>query len=156
MRNKEKLSSDFNCSNEMYSSSNATLIEENTELDLYPDLLLDSSDGNLTIVINHDYYSSNSAHGRALLKSFLEVLRDEYNKISRVFIIDSGVLLLSPDNLLFDCFSELCDLDFSIIVCQESIKNYNVSISDFKSVKAASMHEIALELLSSNYLFELG
>lgn len=157
MKNKEKLSSDFNnCSNEMFSSSPTTLIEHDTDIDLYPDLLMDTADGSLTIVIHHDYYSSDSNHGRELLKSFLEVLRDDYNKISRVFIIDSGVLLLDPQNELNSSFKELCDLDFSIIVCQESLENFNVSVSDYDSISTASTHEIALELLSSNYLVNLG
>ena len=84
MRNKEKLSSDFNPVEDMYGlPSQAVLEKDDTEIDLYPDLLLDGAGGSLTVVIHHDYYSSDTEHGRQLLKGFLEVLKDEFNKISK-------------------------------------------------------------------------
>lgn len=147
MKNKENL----------INNSSTTLLEMNdTELDLYPDLLLDNSDGSLTVVIHHDYYSSDSDHGRILLRSFMEVLKDEFSKISKIFILDSGVCLLDKDNELNDIFQELCKLDFDIVVCKESIENFKIDTASYLGIRFLSMHEISLELLSAPYLFNLG
>lgn len=156
MKNKEKLISNFNSSDDSIKASVTILDKEETELDLYPDLLLDGSDGSLTIVINHDYYSSNTAHGKFLLKSFLEVLKDEFSKISKIFILDSGVSLLSKDNDLNDVFSDLANMDFDIVVCKESISEFGIDASLYPSIRESSIHEIALELLSAPYLISLG
>lgn len=158
MRNKENnLSSNFGGNEDLFDlSSTAVLEKDDTELDLYPDILLDGSSGNLTIVIHHDYYSSNTEHGKALLKAFIDVLKDEYNKISKIFVVDSGVCLFNPNNALFDCFTELCELDFDIVVCKESIDTFNIELDSFGNIRKLSMHEISLELLSAPYLFNLG
>lgn len=157
MKNKEKLTSDFrNFGDDFLTSGSTSILEkEDTELDLYPDLLIDGSDGNLTVVIHHDYYSSNTDHGRILLKAFLEVLKDEFSKISRIYLIDSGVCLLDESNYLSDTFAQLLDLDFDVVSCSESMDNFRIN-SDALNVRLMSMHDIALELLSSPYLINLG
>lgn len=157
MKNKEKLISNYDSFGEdIFSSGSAAILEkEDTELDIYPDLLIDGSDGNLTVVIHHDYYSSNTDHGKILLKAFLEVLKDEFSKISRIYLIDSGVCLLDESNFLYDTFAQLLELDFDVVACSESMDNFRIS-SKLLNIRLSSMHDIALELLSSPYLINLG
>lgn len=159
MRNKEKQSNNIEAYADLYSngSATATVAEETgTDLNLFPDLILDDSNGNLTIVINHDYYSSDSEHGRVLLGAFLDVLADEFSKVSRIFLIDTGVKLLDPSNQLYATFKVLNDMEFSIVCCRESIDNYNIDFAKKNNTELISMHEIALELMSVPYLFTIN
>ncbi len=159
MRNKENQSNNIEAYADLYSNGTATAAiaeETGTDLNLFPDLILDDSNGNLTIVINHDYYSSDSDHGRALLGAFLDVLADEFSKVSRIFLIDTGVKLLDPSNQLYSSFKVLNDMEFSIVCCRESIDNYNIDFEKKNNTELISMHEIALELMSVPYLFTIN
>ena len=159
MKNKENQSNNLDSYADLDSTGSATAaIAEDTEtnLNLFPDLILDDSNGNMTIVINHDYYSSDSEHGRELLGAFLDVLADEFSKVSRIFLIDSGVKLLDPSNKLYASFKALDDMEFSIVCCRESIDNYEIDFIKKNNNELISMHEIALELMSVPYLFTIN
>ncbi|MCQ2467442.1 MAG: hypothetical protein MJ166_08000 [Clostridia bacterium] len=157
MKNKEKLNSDFNGAEDMFSSPASTVIDNaSTDMDVFPDIILDGTDGNLTIVIHHDYYSSDSDHGRLLLAGFLEVLKDEFDNNSRIFVLDSGVKIFNSDHSINHLINDLCDLNFDIIVCKESLDNYGVDTAEYKKIRKLSIHDISLELLSAPYLFNLG
>ncbi len=160
MRNKERASSNNETNENMvYDDGHltATLTEEHeTDLNLFPDLILDDSNGNLTILIKHDYYSSDSDHGRELLGAFLDVLVDEFSKVSRIFLIDSGVKLLDPSNPLYNAFKTLLDMEFCIASCRESLDAYKIEFEKSDRKDILSMHEIALELMSAPYLFTLA
>ena len=161
MKNKENQSNNLESYADLYStgaSSASTAIAEGqeTNLNLFPDLILDDSNGNLTIVINHDYYSSDSEHGRELLGAFLDILADEFSKVSRIFLIDKGVKLLDQSNKLYSAFKTLDDLEFSIVCCRESIDEYGIEFTKKNNNELLSMHDIALELMSVPYLFTLS
>ena len=159
MRNKERASSNNETNENMvYDDGHltATLTEHETDLNLFPDLILDDSNGNLTILIKHDYYSSDSDHGRELLGAFLDVLVDEFSKVSRIFLIDSGVKLLDPSNPLYNAFKTLLDMEFCIASCRESLDAYKIEFEKSDRKDILSMHEIALELMSAPYLFTLA
>ncbi|MBO7451769.1 MAG: DsrE family protein [Clostridiales bacterium] len=160
MRNKENQNNNdqtsdiFDVGN--VSVSTAVSEESATELNLFPDLILDDSNGNLTVVIKHDYYSADTDHGRELLSAFFDVIADEFSKVSRIFVIDSGVKLLDPDNKLHEAFMTLVNMDFSIIYCRESIDSFGIEFTKSDKNTLLSMHEIALELMSAPYLFTLN
>lgn len=159
MKNKERANSSNEQESMVFEEGQlaATLTEERaTDLNLFPDLILDDSNGNLTILIKHDYYSSDTDHGRELLNAFFDVLVDEFSKVSRIFLIDSGVRLLDPSNPLYASFKTLLDMDFRIASCRESLDFYNIDFEKTDRKDILSMHEIALELMSTPYLFTLA
>ncbi|MCR5617670.1 MAG: hypothetical protein K6F83_05225 [Clostridiales bacterium] len=161
MKNRENKSSNDNGSyHELYaagsSTASAAVIEEpETDLNLFPDLILDDSNGSLTVLIKHDYYSSDTEHGRELLGAFLDVLADEFSKVSRIFLIDSGVKLLDPGNPLHASFCMLEKMEYSIVCCRESIDEFEVEFEKKDNDSLMSMHEIALELMNVPYLYTI-
>ena len=68
----------------------------NTELDLLTDVALDVSESanSLTVLIKHDYYSSDNDNGRALLDSFLDGLTLSADRIHMIIMTDSAVRLI--------------------------------------------------------------
>ena len=83
--------------------------------------LEESGDG-VTILIKHDYYSSDSDHGRDLLAAMIDSIKRNY-KIDQVLLIDTGVKIL--DNALLDMYL-LCNY-YLTYVCKESLDTYGVA-----------------------------
>lgn len=88
---------------------------------------IEDSDKGLTLLIKHDYYSSDTNHGKELLTNLLEVLSQESIKIQTVYFIDSGVKLLSEisiSNLLFP----ILDKASSTIICADSLDEFSIEL----------------------------
>ena len=148
MRNKEKQISDIKVS-EMTMSPN-TAVYEDTALDLYPELLINDNDANKIILIKHNYYSSDDEHGRMLLSAFLDVIADESSKISSVFLIDTGVKLLTSGTSSSLFFKSVREKGVNLVICRESAELYEIPVGDHEVYSA---HEIALELLNTPDIF---
>ena len=159
MKSKEnRISSelDLGASSIFTTQGTASVLEEpETELNLFPDLILDDSNGSLTILIKHNYFSSDNDHGRELLSAFIDILLDEFSKISRIFLIDSGVLLMDPNDPLYKRFSQIIDLKIPVTCCRESIDRYSIDFTKDTNLNILSMHDIALEILNTPHLITL-
>lgn len=82
---------------------------------------LDDDDSTKYVLIKHDYYSSDSVHGRELLGSFLQNLCESSYKNIIVYLLDKGTLLLDESNPLYDEMLRLVDRAEMIIADKESI-----------------------------------
>ena len=136
----------------------AVLMFDETEkdLELYPEFILDDTGSNMTVIIKHNYYSSDNDHGRDLLSSFLDVIIDEYKKISRIILIDSGVLLFDDNDKLYRYSQKFIELGIQLILCRESLSFYNVETDRSTGLLILSSHEIALEIMNSPYVTVLS
>ena len=101
----------------------------NTELDLLTDVALDVSESanSITVLIKHDYYSSDNDNGRAMLESFLDVLSLSADRIHLIIITDSAVKLLESSPKL----QSLIPLVNKSFVCADSASFYGISAPDF-------------------------
>lgn len=101
----------------------------NTELDLLTDVALDVSESanSITVLIKHDYYSSDNDNGRAMLESFFDGLTLSADRIHLIIITDSAVKLLESSPKL----QSLIPLVNKSFVCADSVSFYGVSTPDF-------------------------
>ena len=101
----------------------------NTELDLLTDVALDVSESanSLTVLIKHDYYSSDNDNGRALLDSFFDGLTLSADRIHLIIITDSAVRLLESSAKI----QSLIPLVNKTFVCADSASFYGVTAPDF-------------------------
>lgn len=100
----------------------------NTELDLLTDVALDVSESanSITVLIKHDYYSSDNDNGRAMLESFFDGLTLSADRIHLIIITDSAVKLLESSQKL----QSLIPLVNKSFVCADSVSFYGVSTPD--------------------------
>ena len=80
-------------------------------------------DSQITVLIKHDYYSSDNEHGRTLLDSFLKTFKTEQFSLGSVILIDSGVKL-AGSGLLSDVI-ESCSAN-TVYICTESLEYYGI------------------------------
>ena len=97
------------------SFSDNTILEELQEK-------LDESNSSKYVLIKHDYYSSDSDHGRELLRSFLQKLCESSFKSIIVYLIDEGTLLLDESNPLHNDIQQLIDRSELIFADKEIIE----------------------------------
>ena len=114
-------------------SADSVVIETSPVIEVEPETLDISSDSSLTVLIKHDYYSEDSAHGRDLIRAFITALSYRKADIARILVTGSGVKLLTGNNTLYKEFKELLSDVAVLTVCHESLDVYGVSISDLPS-----------------------
>ena len=90
------------------------------ELTPAPEMTIIDENGTITVLIKHDYYSSDSDHGRELLRSFLINLCESSFKSIIVYLVDEGTQLLDDSNILYNDFNRLIDRADMIIVDKDS------------------------------------
>ena len=123
MNNREKSSLDI-------VSTDAVVLETTPVIEVEPEAIELSHSGSLTVLIKHDYYSSDSAHGRELLGAFLSALLSRKGDIDRIFLTDSGVRLLSENSGLYNEYKELSSDVPVVTVCLESLEEYGLAMTD--------------------------
>ena len=98
------------------------------------------------VLIKHDFYSSDSEHGRKLLATFLSSLYESSYSHVIVYLIDQGVKLLDESNSLHD--SMLCLLEKSemTIAAVESMSFYDVTVSGNSKIVEQSARSIAEDI----------
>ena len=105
-------------------SGDSVVIEQSPVIEVEPEKLEIFQGGSLAVLIKHDYYSSDSAHGRELLRAFLTALSSKKDIIDRIFVVDSGVKLLADSNSLYNEFKTLIKEIPVVTACAESIEEY--------------------------------
>lgn len=143
MNNREKSSLDI-------VSTDAVVLETTPVIEVEPEAIELSHSGSLTILIKHDYYSSDSAHGRELLGAFLSALLSRKADIDRIFLTDSGVRLLGEDNGLFNEYKELSSDVPVVTICLESLEEYGLAMTDLPAnCETLDAREFAGAVISS-------
>jgi len=97
-----------------------------TELECLTAFDIEEHSENLRVLVKHDYYSSDNEHGRIILDSLLDGLKNDSSKISSLIIIDSAVKLLSENGNLI---SLIASVD-TVYISKDSIDFYNVDTDE--------------------------
>ena len=117
-----------------------------TSLELYPDIEINHDDGSLTVLIKHDYYSTENDHGRELLSSVLNAILDDTDHYVRIILIDSAVRILSDYPDISCKLKSFYDNGSCVSVCKESLDFYYVDCSDMEFLDILSASSIFAEL----------
>ena len=99
------------------------------------------------VLIKHDFYSSDSDHGRELLASFLSALCNASYASVVVYLIDKGTKLLDESNPLHDAMLRLIERSEMIIAASESIAFYEVNVPDNNKITEQSSRSIAEDII---------
>ncbi len=94
----------------------------NHEVELMADFAYDESDGDLRILLKHDYYSSDNILGVKLLDNFIDNLIIEADRICLLIVVDSAVKLLESNPK----FMKLIEISPSTLICSDSLEFYGV------------------------------
>lgn len=128
--------------------------KSNLELTPAPEMAVLDDSGSLSVLIKHDYYSSDNDHGRFLLSSFFDTLADCGDSISKIFIIDSAVRLLD-DVSISGKLVKLFALSNYSYICDDSLAYFDVEYSSHDNVIVCSFSDISIELLQAGNLITL-
>lgn len=123
--------------------------KSNLELTPAPEITLTEESGNLTVLIKHDYYSSDSDHGRILLASLLDSLADDSDGISKVILIDSSVRLLN-DITFAPKIEKLFSVSKYSYVCEESLTYYGIEYVSHNNIIVCSAPDLSLEITGAS------
>lgn len=99
------------------------------------------------VLIKHDFYSSDSDHGRDMLKTIINVLIQSNFKNIIIYLVDKGTLLLDNNNSLFEYFQALISKSEMIIADDESLTKYHVSCDLDSKISIQSFSSIAEDIL---------
>ena len=99
------------------------------------------------VLIKHDFYSSDSDHGRELLADFISALCDASYKSIIVYLIDKGTRLLDESNPLHDEMLRLTERSEMVISASESIAFYEVNVPDNNKITEQSSRSIAEDII---------
>lgn len=100
------------------------------------------------VLIKHDFYSSDSDHGRDMLKTVFNVLAHSEFKNLIIYLVDKGTQLLDNSNPLSESFQTLISKSEMIIVADESLTKYQVSCDLDSKITIQSFSSIAEDILS--------
>lgn len=128
--------------------------KSNLELTPAPEMTMLEESGTLTVLIKHDYYSSDSDHGRILLGSFLDSLAERGSDLAKVILIDSAVRLL--DDVSFaQRIEKLFSLSKYSYVCEESLKYFGIEYVSHGNIIVCPASDIAMEISDAVNLITL-
>ena len=97
-----------------------------------------------------------SAHGRELLGAFLKTLNSKKDIIDRIFVIDSGVKLLTAGNSLYNEFITLIKEIPVVTACVESIEEYGADDAGLPAnCEVLGISDIAKALIDTQGLITL-
>ena len=137
-------------------SGDSVVIEQSPVIEVEPEKLEIFQGASLAVLIKHDYYSSDSAHGRELLGAFLKALSSKKDIIDRIFVIDSGVKLLTAGNSLYNEFITLIKEIPVVTACAESIEEYGADDAGLPAnCEVLGISDIAKTLIDTQGLITL-
>lgn len=107
------------------------------------------------VLIKHDYYSTDSEHGREILSGFLtSLINSSYNSIV-IYLIDKGVKLLDESDPLYNKMNRLIEKSESVIASEDSIILYNVNLSNESKIVQESLTSITSDIVYLDHLLIL-
>lgn len=118
---------------------------DNTLLEVMP-AKIDEDIATKYVLIKHDYYSTDSDHGRELLAGFITNLADSSFNSIVVYLIDKGVKLLDEENPLFDKMLRLIEKSEAVIATEDSIEVYNVVFSKTQKISVESLMSVTEDI----------
>ncbi len=128
--------------------------KSNLELSPAPEMTMLDESGMLTVLIKHDYYSSDTDHGRFLLISFLESLCECGSSILKVILLDSAVKLLN-DASFAPGIEKLFSLSKFSYVSEESLETYGIEYVSHGNIMVCPSSDIAMEISQAGHLITL-
>ena len=118
---------------------------DNTLLEVMP-AKIDEDIATKYVLIKHDFYSTDSDHGRDILAGFISNLADSSFNSIVVYLIDKGVKLLDEENPLFDKMLRLIEKSETVIATEESIELYNVVFSKTQKISVESLMSVTEDI----------
>lgn len=137
-----------------YTKAQLEEFSDNTILEVLPQKT-DEGSSSKCVLIKHDYYSSDSEHGRNLLASFLASITDSSYHSVIVYLVDKGVLLLDRSNALYEQMQLLIKKAEMVIVDEDSAFIYNVNDYTNTQISVQSFKSISEDILYSSDLLIL-
>ena len=128
--------------------------KSNLELTPAPDMTILDESSSLSVLIKHDYYSSDNDHGRMLLDTFLDTLIESGDQISKVILIDSAVRLLVDDSFSAKLI-RLFTLSQYSYVCDDSLAYFDIEYASHDNIIVCSASDISMELMQTERLITL-
>ncbi len=121
----------------------------NTDLELLTDFAIDVSESanGLSVLIRHDYYSTDNENGRALLDSMLDGLIMASDRVYLLIITDSAVKLLDSSAKLLNLMAQ----SNLTLICGDSAEFYGVNIPEDlnEKVHVAGLADITDQIIES-------
>ena len=128
--------------------------KDNLELSTAPEMTMIDESGYITVLVKHDYYSSDTEQGHILLASVLDSLIDSGNKISKVILIDTAVRLLN-DVSFAQKIERLFKLSRSSYVCEESLTYYDIDYISHGNIIICPAADIAIEIIEASHIITI-
>ena len=137
-----------------YSNSQLEQFSDDALLEVLPEKT-DDDNSTKYVLIKHDYYSTDSEHGREILSGFLtSLINSSYNSIV-IYLIDKGVKLLDESDPLYNKMNRLIEKSESVIASEDSIILYNVNLSNESKIVQESLTSITSDIVYLDHLLIL-
>ena len=137
-----------------YSNSQLEQFSDDALLEVLPEKT-DEDNSTKYVLIKHDYYSTDSEHGREILSGFLtSLINSSYNSIV-IYLIDKGVKLLDESDPLNSKMNRLIEKSESVIAAEDSIILYNVNMSNESKIVQESLTSITSDIVYLDHLLIL-
>ena len=137
-----------------YSNSQLEQFSDDALLEVLPEKT-DEDNSTKYVLIKHDYYSTDSEHGREILSGFLtSLINSSYNSIV-IYLIDKGVKLLDESDPLNSKMNRLIEKSESVIASEDSIILYNVNLSNESKIVQESLTSITSDIVYLDHLLIL-
>ena len=137
-----------------YSNSQLEQFSDDALLEVLPEKT-DDDNSTKYVLIKHDYYSTDSEHGREILSGFLtSLINSSYNSIV-IYLIDKGVKLLDESDPLYNKMNRLIEKSESVIASEDSIILYNVNLSNGSKIVQESLTSITSDIVYLDHLLIL-
>ena len=134
--------------------NNEYLTDENYAY--FPELEMDESESGVSLLIRHDFYSSDNEHGQKLLNSLLMQYLDSNKKISNLFIVDSGVRLLDSENDYLVAVSDLLHIADEVFVCKDSVDYYGTLIEETPNMSMIDSNDFFALVINQKNLIQIN
>lgn len=137
-----------------YTNSQLEQFSDDALLEVLPEKT-DEDNSTKYVLIKHDYYSTDSEHGREILSGFLtSLISSSYNSLV-IYLIDKGVKLLDESDPLNNKMNRLIEKSESVIASEDSIILYNVNLSNASKIVQESLTSITSDIVYLDHLLIL-